>query len=141
MLVTPFSPLHNLGKLYRTSAVVSGRAPLSKINSKFPIGQSEHVIYPSYDITIDCKCLDQRCRCAYLLPLGILIQGLPVPHSGNDLMRSMEDSQQKIATIVYRAGTKDGPSFDSDENINEGNFHLSIHLSCIILSSSTYQII
>ncbi|XP_074607962.1 uncharacterized protein LOC141860681 [Acropora palmata] len=47
---------------------------------------------------------------------------LSVPqHSGNDLKRSMEDcSQQKIATIVYRAGTKDGPSFDSDENINEG---------------------
>ncbi|XP_067057647.1 uncharacterized protein [Acropora muricata] len=34
-------------------------------------------------------------------------------------MRSMEDSQQKTATIVYRAGTRDGPSFDSDENINE----------------------
>ena len=134
MLVTPFSPLHNLGKLYRTSAVVSGRAPLSKINSKLPIGQSEHVIYPSYDITIDCKCLDQRCRCAYLLPLGILIQGLPVPqHSGNDLMTSMEDSQ-KIATIVYRAGTEDGPSFDSNENINEGNIYLSI-LSILSLSS------
>ena len=42
-------------------------------------------------------------------------------------MRSMEDSQQKIETIIYRAGTKDGPSFESDETINEGNFYLSIH--------------
>ncbi|XP_074607906.1 uncharacterized protein LOC141860603 isoform X3 [Acropora palmata] len=66
---------------------------------------------------------------------------LSVPqHSGNDLKRSMEDcSQQKIATIVYRAGTKEGPSFDSDENINEGNFYLSIHWSCITLSFM-YQI-
>ena len=39
----------------------------------------------------------------------------------------MEDSQQKIATILYRAETEDGPSFDSDETINEGNFYLSIH--------------
>ena len=56
-----------------------------------------------------------------------------MPHSGNDLMRSMEDSQ-KIATIVYRAGTEDGPSFDSNENINEGNIYLSI-LSILSLSS------
>ena len=64
----------------------------------------------------------------YLLPLGILIQGLPVPqHSGNYLMRSMEDSQQKNAKTVYRAGTKEGPSFDSHAKINEGNLCLSIH--------------
>ena len=61
-------------------------------------------------------------------------------HSGNYLMRSMEDSQQKIETIVYRAGTKGGPSFESDETIDEGNFYLSVNWSCIILSSSTYQI-
>ena len=30
-LVTPFSPLHNLGKLDRTSAVVSGGAPHKQI--------------------------------------------------------------------------------------------------------------
>ena len=36
-----------------------------------------------------------------------------------------------MATIVYRAGRRDGPSFDSKENINEGNFYLSIHGSCI----------
>ena len=45
----------------------------------------------------------------------------------------MEDSQQK--TIVYRAGTKDGPSFDSDKTIDEGNFYLSTHQSYTILSS------
>ena len=39
----------------------------------------------------------------------------------------MEDSGQKTATIVYKAGTEGGPSFDSDETINEGNFSLSIH--------------
>ena len=54
-------------------------------------------------------------------------------HSGNCLMRSKEDSQQKNETSVYRAGTKDGPSLEYDETINEGNFYLS---SCIILSSS-----
>ena len=42
-------------------------------------------------------------------------------------MRSMEDRQQNIETLVYRAGTKDGPSFESDETRNEGNFYLSIH--------------
>ena len=54
-------------------------------------------------------------------------------HSGNYLMRSMEDSQQKIETIVYRAGTKDGPSFESDETINEGNFYLSVNWSGVAL--------
>ena len=44
-----------------------------------------------------------------------------------------------MATIVYRAGTEDGPSFDSDETINEGKFYLLIHWSYIILSSFTYQ--
>ncbi|KAK2557797.1 hypothetical protein P5673_019754 [Acropora cervicornis] len=34
-------------------------------------------------------------------------------------MRSMEDSEQNVATVVYRAGTKDGPSFDSDKTIDE----------------------
>ena len=57
-------------------------------------------------------------------------------HSGYYLMRSMEDSQ-KIALVVYRAGTRDGPSFDSHEEINEGNLYLSVHCSCIILSSSS----
>ena len=36
-------------------------------------------------------------------------------------MRSMEASQQNVATTVYRAGTKDGPSFDSDKTVDEGN--------------------
>lgn len=41
------------------------------------------------------------------------------------------DSQQKSATviIVFRAGTKHGPSFNlKDKSINEGNFSLSIYL-------------
>ena len=42
-------------------------------------------------------------------------------------MRSMEDSEQNVARIVYRAGTKDGPSFDSDKTIDEGNVCLLIH--------------
>ena len=42
-------------------------------------------------------------------------------------MRSMEDSEQNVATIVYRAGTEDGPSFDSDKAVNEGNVCLLIH--------------
>ena len=42
------------------------------------------------------------------------------------------DSQQKSVTIiiVFRAGTKHGPSFNfKDNSINEGNFSLSIYLS------------
>ena len=39
----------------------------------------------------------------------------------------MEDSKQNVATIVYRAGTKDGPSFDSDKPIDKGNVCLLIH--------------
>ena len=33
----------------------------------------------------------------------------------------MEGSEQNVATIVYRAGRKDGPSFDSDKTVDEGN--------------------
>ena len=37
------------------------------------------------------------------------------------------NSQQNPETIVFRAGTKHGPSFDlKDESIDEGNFCLSI---------------
>ena len=37
------------------------------------------------------------------------------------------NSQQKSAAVVYRAGTKHGPSFDlKDESVDEGNFCLSI---------------
>ena len=50
-------------------------------------------------------------------------------------VRSMEDGQQKFATIVYRAGTKDGPSFDSDKTIDEGKVYLLIHQSYTILCS------
>ena len=88
--------------------------------------------------------IDQQCRCAHLLPIGSLIQGLQVPrHDGNYLMRSMEDSQLKIAIIVYRAGTRDGPSFDSNESINEGTYLLAIYQFAgvaFIPSFSTYQI-
>ena len=39
----------------------------------------------------------------------------------------MEGSEQNVATIVYRAGTKDGPSFGSDKTVDEGNPCLLIH--------------
>ena len=46
------------------------------------------------------------------------------------------NSQQNSEIIVFRAGTKHGPSFDlTDESVDEGNFCLSIII--IYLSFTT----
>lgn len=40
-------------------------------------------------------------------------------------MKAMAQIQKEFPSVVYRAGTQQGPSFDFDDKIDEGNLHYS----------------
>ena len=38
-------------------------------------------------------------------------------------MKAMAQIQKKFPSVVYKAGTQQGPSFDFEDKIDEGNLH------------------
>ena len=45
------------------------------------------------------------------------------------LIKAMAQTQKKLATVVYRAGTKQRPWFDFDDKIDHGTAYINYSLS------------